>query len=41
VIAAGETVSAEVVEYLECLRSHGAILKGAADPSLRSVRVLA
>jgi ornithine decarboxylase len=41
VIAAGEIVSAEVVDYLECLRSHGAILKGAADPSLRTVRVLA
>jgi ornithine decarboxylase len=41
VIAAGEIVSGEVVEYLACLRSHGAVLKGAADPSLRTLRVLA
>jgi len=41
VIAAGEIVSEEVVDYLDCLRSHGAVLKGAADPSLRTLRVLA
>ena len=40
VIVAGEVVSYEVLEYLGCLRSHGAPLKGASDPSLRTLKVL-
>ena len=40
VIVAGEIVTAEVVEYLCCLRSHEVPLKGASDPSLRTLKVL-
>ncbi len=40
-ISAGEVVSAEVVDYLRCVKSHGAVLKGAFDPWLRTMRVLA
>lgn len=36
----GETVTAEVVEYLRDLVASGARLHGAADPSFRTVRVL-
>lgn len=39
-ITAGEVVSPEVVEYLRCVKSHGAVLKGAFDPWLRTMRVL-
>lgn len=41
VIAAGEIVSDEVIDYLQCLQAQGAIFKGAADPSIRTLRVLA
>jgi arginine decarboxylase len=41
VIAAGEIVSVEVVEYLEQMRLHGAALKGAADVTLQTLKVVA
>ncbi len=37
----GERVTAEVVEYLRALTAAGARLHGAADPSFRTLRVLA
>ena len=40
-IAAGEIVSAEVLEYLRCMRANGAVLKGASDPEFETLKVLA
>ena len=40
VIAAGEVVSAEIVEYLRCMKASGAVLKGASDPSFQTLKVL-
>lgn len=40
VIAAGEVVSSEVVEYLRCMKASGAVLKGASDPSFQTLKVL-
>ena len=37
----GERVTAEVVAYLQALVDAGARLHGAADPSFRTLRVLA
>ena len=41
VIAAGEVVSAEVIDYLRCMKANGAVLKGASDPSFQTLKVLA
>ena len=40
IIAPGEIISSEVIEYLQCMKAHGAVLKGAADPSLQTLKVL-
>jgi arginine decarboxylase len=40
VIAAGEVVSLEVVEYLRCMKDSGAVLKGASDLSFETLKVL-
>jgi arginine/lysine/ornithine decarboxylase len=40
VIAAGEVVTAEIIEYLLCMRHHGAVLKGATDPDFCTVKVV-
>ncbi len=41
VIVAGEEVTAEAVAFLRAVRSHGGVLKGAADPDLATMTVLA
>ncbi len=40
VIAAGEVVSAEVVDYLRRMKASGAVLKGASDPTFQTLKVL-
>jgi len=40
VIAAGEIVSSEAIEYLRCLKRSGAALRGAADEQFETLRVL-
>ena len=40
VIAAGEVITAEIIDYLVCMRHHGAVLKGATDPDFRTVKVV-
>ena len=40
IIAAGEIVSSEALDYLLYMRDRGAVLKGAADPELRTLRAL-
>jgi ornithine decarboxylase len=40
VIAAGEVVTSDIVDYLVCMRDSGAVLKGATDPSLTIVKVM-
>jgi arginine/lysine/ornithine decarboxylase len=40
VIAAGEVVTSEIVDYLECMRDSGAVLKGATDASFTNVKVM-
>jgi len=40
VIAAGEIVSAEVIEYLRAMVRDGAVLRGASDPYFETLRVL-
>ena len=41
VLAAGEVVSADVIDYLRCMKANGAVLKGASDPSFQTLKVLA
>ena len=40
IVAAGEIVTSDIVEYLQYMLSHGAIIKGASDPALQTFRVL-
>ena len=40
IVAAGEIVTSDIVEYLQYMQSHGAIIKGASDPALQTFRVL-
>jgi len=40
VIAVGEVVSLEAIEYLRCLKDSGAALRGAADEHFETLRVL-
>lgn len=40
VIAAGEVVSEQVVDYLRCMKASGAVLKGATDPSFQTLKVV-
>lgn len=40
VLAAGEVISAEVIEYLLHMRNHGADLKGASDPLFQRISVV-
>jgi arginine decarboxylase len=40
VIAAGEIVSSEALDYLSCLKRSGAALRGAADEHFETLRVL-
>jgi arginine decarboxylase len=39
-IAAGEVITAEILEYLRSMRHHGAVLKGATDPDFRTLKVV-
>jgi arginine decarboxylase len=41
VIAAGEVVTSEIIDYLVCMHRHGAVLKGATDPDFKTVKVVA
>ena len=41
VLAAGEVVSSDVIDYLRCMKANGAVLKGASDPSFETLKVLA
>jgi len=40
IVTAGERLQAEVLDYLHFMRACGATLKGAADPELRTVKVI-
>jgi ornithine decarboxylase len=40
IVAAGEIVTAEIIEYLQYMHVHGAALKGSADPEFRTLKVL-
>jgi len=40
IVAAGEIISSDIVEYLQYMQSHGAVIKGASDPALQTFRVL-
>jgi arginine decarboxylase len=40
IVAAGEIITSDIVEYLQFMQSHGAVIKGAADPALQTFRVL-
>ena len=40
IIAAGEIIEREVLEYLSEMQSCGAVLKGASDPAFRTIRVI-
>ena len=40
VVAAGEIVSLEAIEYLRCVKSSGAALRGASDQQFKTMRVL-
>jgi ornithine decarboxylase len=40
IIAAGEVVTAEIVDYLRYMHANGAVLKGAADPEFKTLKVL-
>lgn len=39
-IAPGEVITDEVLDYLRSGAEHGALIPDAADPSLRTVRVV-
>jgi lysine decarboxylase len=41
VIVAGEAVTAEVIAFLEAVRRAGGVLKGASDPNLATIEVVA
>lgn len=41
VLAAGEVISSEIIDYLLEMRDHGADLKGASDPQFQTIRVVA
>jgi arginine/lysine/ornithine decarboxylase len=41
IIAAGEIVSAEAIEYLRCMVRNGAALRGASDPYFETLKILA
>jgi arginine/lysine/ornithine decarboxylase len=40
IIAAGEVFSPETIEFLTRMHRHGAVMKGATDPRLRTVKVI-
>jgi Arginine/lysine/ornithine decarboxylases len=40
IVAAGEIITSDIVEYLQYMQSHGAVIKGAADPALHTFKVL-
>jgi arginine/lysine/ornithine decarboxylase len=40
IVAAGEVLTADVLDYLRCMREHGAVLKGASDQEFRTIKVL-
>jgi arginine/lysine/ornithine decarboxylase len=40
IVAAGEVLTAEAIDYLSLVREHGAVLKGASDQQFRTIRVL-
>jgi arginine/lysine/ornithine decarboxylase len=40
IIAPGEVISWETVEYLRCMKRNGAVLRGASDPAFQTIKVL-
>ncbi|MFC1491633.1 aminotransferase class I/II-fold pyridoxal phosphate-dependent enzyme [Nitrospinota bacterium] len=40
VIVAGEVVTCEVLDFLNLMKGHGAVLKGASDPSFRTMKIV-
>jgi arginine decarboxylase len=40
IIAAGEIIEHDVVDYLRVMQRSGAVLKGASDPDFRTIRVI-
>ena len=40
IIAAGEVISREAIEYLQCVKRNGAVLRGASDPAFQTMKVL-
>ncbi|HXW05376.1 MAG TPA: beta-eliminating lyase-related protein [Vicinamibacterales bacterium] len=40
ILAAGEVISKEAVEYLQYMKRHGAVLRGASDPTFETMKVL-
>ena len=40
IIAAGEVVTSEAIDYLRCLKLSGAALRGASDPSFERLKIL-
>jgi arginine decarboxylase len=40
IIAAGEIVTPEAIEYLQCLKLSGAALRGASDPCFENLKIL-
>jgi arginine/lysine/ornithine decarboxylase len=40
IVAAGEVISWEAVEYLRCMKRNGAVLRGASDPEFQTMKVL-
>jgi arginine/lysine/ornithine decarboxylase len=40
ILAAGEVVSREAIEYLQCMKRNGAVLRGASDPAFQTMKVL-
>jgi arginine decarboxylase len=40
IVAAGEVLTADVIEYLRRLHAHGAVLKGASDQQFETIRVV-
>ena len=40
IVAAGEVISWEAIEYLRCMKRNGAVLRGASDPEFQTMKVL-
>ena len=40
IVAAGEIINHDVIDYLRVMQSCGAVLKGASDPDFRTIKVI-